>query len=94
MFAFYFGAFGIEKQLFYRLRRKAATTDFTVMLFGCSLRAAETDVFNWFLPCLFCALRDKGCLCTGGKLLIPLPRKIKAIVLERKLLWLSSACIG
>lgn len=85
MFPNYFSALEKAEQPFSQLLYKAATTEFTVTVSVCFIRAAESCVSDLFLPSTVFARKGGGHLRINEGVSIPMSRKKNVNIFEQRL---------
>lgn len=92
MLAYYFSAFIDNAQWFDDLLLETVKTELTVISFVCFIQFAEYGAASLLLPAHHRALTKDDCLCANEWALAPLSYEMRANILERKLLPMTSNC--
>lgn len=86
IYGYCFSLFGDMSPRFSHLLLETAMIEFSMMSFVCFVQAMLYGVADFFMPARLRALTAAGRLCTNEEVLVPLSRKMRAIVLKRGLL--------
>lgn len=70
-----------------------AITETVIMCFVCFIQATEYGAADSFLPVCLWALAEDGLLCANDGVLVPLLRRMRANVLKRGLLRITSSSV-